>query len=169
MKRLEVATGDPIWGARHLAMTNYLRAFDDTDDDGGIMAAPADEDTMDQAWVTSYIGFMGFSPLLETSTDIAAGGPPRSGARLLPNRPNPFNPETTISFRLDAPSRAVLDVLDVAGRRVARLVAGERSAGLHDVRWNGTDRNGRQLPSGVYFYRIEAGHTVDTRKMILLR
>ncbi|MFH1276817.1 MAG: FlgD immunoglobulin-like domain containing protein [Candidatus Eisenbacteria bacterium] len=168
MKRLEEATGDPIWGTRHLWMTDYLRSFD-TDDDGGIQASPLDTDAMDQAWVTSYLGFMGFDPLLSVSTGIAlSGGPPRSAA-LFPNRPNPFNPATTISFHLPDAAEITLDVLSVAGRRVTRLVEGPRGAGDHAVVWRGVDGLGRDAPSGVYFYRLDAGRYSETRKMLLIR
>jgi hypothetical protein len=168
MKRLEVATADPIWGTRHLNMTNWLRG-QDTDDDGGIQARPVDADTMDQAWTTAYLGFMGFEALLEEMTNVAAGTPPRSGALLLANRPNPFNPETAIAFRLEEPGPLVLDVFDAAGRRLARLVDGPHAKGLHVVRWDGTDRSGAPVSSGVYFARIVTDGRAETRKMTLIR
>jgi len=168
MKRLEVSTGDPIWGTRHLNMTNYLRAFD-TDDDGGIQAQPADTDTMDQAWVTAYLGFMGFDLLIGDATAVASAPLPAAPAVLLGNRPNPFNPETAISFRLADPARVVLDVLNPAGRRVARLLDAELARGVHSVVWKGADAAGRPVPSGVYFARLETERAGETRKMVLIR
>jgi hypothetical protein len=167
MKRLEVSTGDPVWGTRHLNLTNYLRAFD-TDDDGGIQVQPADTDTMDQTWVTSYLAFMGFDPLLQEMTGIASPLP-GAPAVLLANRPNPFNPETAITFRLGEPGRVVVDVYDPAGRRVARLFDGAMGSGLHTVAWGGVDDGGTAVPSGVYFARLLAGRYAETRKMVLVR
>ena len=61
-------------------------------------------------------------------------------------------------------------IFDVAGRRVATLVAGHQEAGRHSVTWNGTDDSGRALSSGVYFARLEtAGGSVDTSKLTLLK
>ncbi|MFH1680659.1 MAG: FlgD immunoglobulin-like domain containing protein [Candidatus Eisenbacteria bacterium] len=168
MKRLEVSTGDPVWGTRHLNMTDYLRSFD-TDDDGGIQAQPADTDTMDQAWVTSYLGFMGLDLLIGDPTAVAAAPSPAARAVLLGNRPNPFNPETAIFFRLSDPGRVTLDVLNTAGRRVARLLDAERGRGLHSVSWNGLDGRGAPVSSGVYFARMTADRYGETRKMLLVR
>jgi len=86
------------------------------------------------------------------------------------NRPNPFNPSTTISFTLPAECAVRLDVYDVSGRLVARLLNGEkRGAGLHNVEWNGRDASGRAAASGIYVYRLTAGRETISRKMVLLR
>jgi hypothetical protein len=170
-KRLEESTGDPIWGDRHESLTNYLLAFDDTDQDGGIMANPADLDTEDQAWVTAYLGFMGLDPLVREATS-APPSPVVSVAAsisLLPNRPNPFLAATTIPFRLEADGHATLQVFDVTGRRQVRLVDGALSAGSHAVSWDGRDGLGRALPSGVYFCRLEFDGRTVSRKMLRIR
>ncbi len=83
--------------------------------------------------------------------------------------PNPFNPATTLRFTLPTASHAVLDVFDVAGRRVARLVDGERTAGAHDVRWTAVDHAGRPLPSGAYLVRLRAGTATATARLALLK
>jgi len=83
--------------------------------------------------------------------------------------PNPFNPATTLRFTLPTAGRAVLDVFDVAGRRVARLVDGERTAGAHDVRWTAVDHAGRSLPSGTYLVRLRAGTATATARLALLK
>jgi hypothetical protein len=167
-KRLEESTGDPVWGDRHLALTEYLLAFDATDDDGGITANPADADTMDQAWVTAYLGFMGLEPLIEqaTSAPSIAAAP---FASLGPNLPNPFRASTTIPFELREAGPVVVDVVSVAGRRIARLVDGSLPAGPHAVRWNGRDASGRSVPAGMYFYRIESAAGRESRKMVRVR
>jgi hypothetical protein len=95
-----------------------------------------------------------------------ATAPGVSGLTLGPNVPNPFVPATTIRFTLPAASRAALDIYDARGRLVRRLLDGARSAGTHAVRWDGTDDQGREVASGVYFYRLDAGQQVLTRKML---
>ncbi len=81
------------------------------------------------------------------------------------NYPNPFNPSTIISYQLPMNNRVVLKVYDVLGREVRTLVNGEEeSAGSHTVNFNATD-----LPSGVYFYRLDAGTLSETKKMVLIR
>jgi hypothetical protein len=78
--------------------------------------------------------------------------------------PNPFNPRTSVSFRLDRPLEVRLEVLDARGRRVAVLAAGSFGAGEHAVVWDGRDLAGRQLPSGSYVAVLEApGHRESVR------
>jgi hypothetical protein len=81
-----------------------------------------------------------------------------------PNYPNPFNPATRISYSLPRESRARLTVLDQAGRTVAVLTDARQSAGLHELQF---DASG--LASGTYFYRLEAGGSSQTRRMVLIR
>lgn len=93
------------------------------------------------------------------------------------NYPNPFNPVTTIKFSIPTPlnppfikggtqggSIVTLKVYDVLGREVAVLVSIEKSPGTYEVKW---DASGE--PSGIYFYRLEAGGFIETKKMVLLR
>lgn len=85
------------------------------------------------------------------------------------NHPNPFNPSTTIRFSLGAAGAVTLDIHDVRGRRVRRLVGGEQAAGPHEVRWDGTDDGGRRLAAGVYLVRLQAADGVRTGKMSLVK
>lgn len=87
---------------------------------------------------------------------------------LAQNYPNPFNPVTRIRFELPAASKAELRVFDVSGRVVKTLVDLPMDAGQHTVVWNGRSDAGRSVASGIYFYRLEAGDFVATRKMVLL-
>ena len=89
--------------------------------------------------------------------------------RLAPNAPNPFNPRTSIRYELASPGFVRLLVFDVQGRLQRRLVEGSRSAGVHEVVWDGTDESGRPLASGVYYYRMDTDGFESTRKMILAR
>jgi hypothetical protein len=89
------------------------------------------------------------------------------------NYPNPFNPNTSISFALSVPSRIECKVFTILGREVAVLASGTRQAGVYTVNWNGRDIHGKSMPSGIYFYRLNAipvgqGQSfAQTRKMIL--
>jgi hypothetical protein len=80
------------------------------------------------------------------------------------NYPNPFNPGTTISYRLPARSVVALNVYDLLGRKVATLVHGVEQPGDKSVNFNAVN-----LPSGVYYYRLQAGNLSETRKLLLLR
>lgn len=83
---------------------------------------------------------------------------------LTQNYPNPFNPITMIKYDLPEDARVLLRIYDILGREVVELVNEERPTGSYEVEFNaGT------LASGIYFYRIQAGSFVDTKKMILLK
>jgi len=85
------------------------------------------------------------------------------------NHPNPFNPETTIRFTLEAQTHVRLSVYDAKGRQVTTLIDDARSAGPHMARWNGTDAAGAPVSSGVYFYRMRAGNRSLSKRMVLLK
>jgi len=84
--------------------------------------------------------------------------------------PNPFNPMTTISYDLPMPTMISLRIFDMSGRLVKELVGGEEyTPGRHEVVWNGRDDVGRQVASGTYFYRLEAGSYSETKRMVLIK
>jgi hypothetical protein len=83
--------------------------------------------------------------------------------------PNPFNPKTTIRYQLPHTSDIRLIVYNELGQKVSTLVNSRIEAGYHKVIWHGRNDLGLQMPSGVYFYRLEAGNYVETRKMVLMR
>ncbi|MFQ5709250.1 MAG: FlgD immunoglobulin-like domain containing protein, partial [bacterium] len=97
--------------------------------------------------------------------------PLRKNFILYANYPNPFNPETRIRFDI-LKSRATirLMIFGVLGREVTLLFDGERAAGTYEFVWDGTDKHGRQVASGIYFYRLEIdNNAIETKKMLLLR
>ena len=96
-------------------------------------------------------------------------GDGRYAYRLEPNVPNPFNPSTTIRYQVAQAGRATLRVYDVSGSLVRTLVDRVHPAGAFDARWDGRDGQGRPVASGVYFYRLQAGDFVQTRRMVLLK
>lgn len=83
------------------------------------------------------------------------------------NFPNPFNPSTTIKFAIPAEGRVVIQLYDIMGERVAVLLDETKNAGYHSIQFNTSDING--LTSGVYFYRINAGSFVETKKLMLMK
>jgi hypothetical protein len=85
------------------------------------------------------------------------------------NYPNPFNPNTNISFSLKTRERVSIDIYNVLGQRVKSLVNSELNPGTHTVNWNGKDNNGRNVSSGIYFYKMQAGKYSNTKKMILMK
>ncbi|MBN4076392.1 T9SS type A sorting domain-containing protein [Gemmatimonas aurantiaca] len=91
---------------------------------------------------------------------------------LAQNYPNPFNPSTSISFSLPKASNVTLTIYDITGRTVRTLLSEYRSAGFHTLLWDSADENGSKVASGVYLYRLRAGHAgelVASRKMTLLK
>ncbi len=86
------------------------------------------------------------------------------------NAPNPFNPMTMIAYDVPAGGGHVtIEVFDVKGRLVTTLVDGPEPEGARTVTWNGTDVNGDEMATGVYFYRMTAGDETSTKKMLLLK
>jgi len=83
--------------------------------------------------------------------------------------PNPFNPQTTISFSLAGDERAEVSVYDLTGRLVRTLANRTCTAGDHSVVWNGKDATGRELPSGSYIIRLETESSVESQKISLIR
>ncbi len=88
---------------------------------------------------------------------------------LHPNRPNPFNPTTTITYDLPRTSAVRLAIYDVSGREVRTLLDATQPAGSHLAVWDGRNARGEPAASGVYFYRLRAGDFVETKKMVLLK
>ena len=84
--------------------------------------------------------------------------------RLEQNYPNPFNPTTTIKFTLPETELVNLKIYDVMGKEVAVLLNEEKSAGLHSVEFDAG-----KLASGTYYYKLQAGNNIETRKMLLLK
>jgi hypothetical protein len=103
------------------------------------------------------------SPLVLNAVNERQGEVPQHFI-LSQNYPNPFNPSTTIKFELPKTSHVILTVCDVLGREVSVLVNEKREAGVHRVSFDGSN-----LASGVYFYRLQAGGFVQTKKMLILR
>ncbi len=94
----------------------------------------------------------------------SGGGIPRR-FRLFQNFPNPFNPETTIQFSLPSKSYVSLKVFNLLGKLIAVLFSGEKQAGVYSIIFDSEEFN---LPSGIYFYRLDSGNFSSTRKLLVL-
>ncbi len=97
-------------------------------------------------------------------TRPVGAGPKPLKASLMPNYPNPFNPITTIRYKLNKMAMVRLTVYNVLGQQVAILVNGAQFEGQHQITFNGSG-----LTSGVYFYRLQAGDEVQVKKMLLMK
>ena len=102
------------------------------------------------------------------SPTISISLPPKP-LTLYQNFPNPFNPQTNISFFLPAPQHVTLTIYDIRGSKVRILADETREAGNHKLTWNGKNDLGNTVGSGVYYYRLKAGKRIVTKKMIVLR
>ena len=85
------------------------------------------------------------------------------------NYPNPFNPSTKITYGVPANGHVSLAIFNLLGQRVATLFEGMKAAGTHTAVWNGVDESGRNVPSGVYIYRMEGGGVSQAKRMVLMK
>ncbi len=99
---------------------------------------------------------------------VDGGGLPETFS-LSQNYPNPFNPTTQINFEIPVRSRVTLTIYNVLGQKVTTLVDKEMSAGRYIADWNSASDGGTIVASGVYFYKLEAGDFIETKKMVLLK
>jgi hypothetical protein len=89
--------------------------------------------------------------------------------KLYNNFPNPFNPSTKIAFDLPKASHVKLVIYDIVGREVAQVADADYPAGYTELTWNGINKNGVTVSSGVYFYRISTDKWNNVKKMMLLK
>jgi hypothetical protein len=107
-----------------------------------------------------------------TILDQGAPNPGIESFQLSQNFPNPFNPATTIQFSVGsggAPILTTLQIHNILGHKVRTLLDEPKNAGSHQVIWDGKDDSGKEVASGVYLYRIEAGDFTETKKLVLLK
>ncbi len=130
-----------------------------------------------QGWLTQAEGLDLTDPNLESGIrfleQLLAVLVPKETA-LLPNYPNPFNPETWIPYRLAEDAVVTLTIYDLRGRVVRRLDVGHQTAAIYESRskaiyWDGRNVVGDKVASGIYFYTLKAGDFSATRKMLILK
>ncbi|MDZ4121571.1 MAG: FlgD immunoglobulin-like domain containing protein, partial [Candidatus Cloacimonadaceae bacterium] len=88
---------------------------------------------------------------------------------LYPNHPNPFNPQTALSYYLDEAQTVCLEVYNLRGQLVDTVFQGESSAGKHTVYWNARNADREAIASGIYYVRLKTPKTTHTQKMLLLK
>ncbi|MCF7793803.1 MAG: carboxypeptidase regulatory-like domain-containing protein [Candidatus Cloacimonetes bacterium] len=113
-----------------------------------------------------------FSAELEKT--IAGSDPqqiPVSSNELFANYPNPFNPNTTISFNIsdDNSGNVILEIFNMKGQKVKTLLNEQMESGLHFAQWNGTNDRQKPVSSGIYFYKLKTENYSSTKKMILMK
>ncbi len=112
-----------------------------------------------------------FTFLIQSVTGVASGPAPTRPERnaLFANRPNPFNPTTSIPFALAEPGRVTITLYDARGRKVRVLADENLPPGWHSVSWDGKGNGGAGAPSGVYFAVVRSGRWQETLKLLLVR
>lgn len=88
---------------------------------------------------------------------------------LLENYPNPFNPETSITYTLANEGRTKLEIYNFVGQKIRTLVDTSQTSGKHTVIWNGNNDSGQKVSSGLYIYRLISGSFVESKQMIMLK
>ncbi len=115
----------------------------------------------------------GYSEIDKISCNFLSGteteSPTPPPFALYQNYPNPFNPSTSIRYYLSRAGPVALDIYDVSGRLVTRLVRAERDEGCHVVQWNGLDDGGAPVSSGVYLSILTVRGRSVSRKIVLAR
>lgn len=91
------------------------------------------------------------------------------GFTVLPAYPNPFNPSTTITYRLDNDSDISIQIYDITGQLISTLQDNYQTQGWHSVVWNGTNQYDKQVPAGIYISKIKSGDEAKTTKLMLLK
>lgn len=121
-----------------------------------------------EIWTAQYLNYPYYTIwYLDVLTDIQDNSThsPPVDFKIFQNYPNPFNPSTTISFDLPRASDVNLTIFNILGEEMATLVSKRLNAGNYQYEWSRPAR----MPSGVYFYRLEAENFTQTRKMVLMQ
>lgn len=118
----------------------------------------------DPGWTIDNISII--SGMATSNSDAAS---PAVVNALYPNFPNPFNPQTTLSFSLGKAQKASLKIYNLKGQLVKTLVNGELTKGTHKIVWNSTDNTGSKVGSGIYLYRLDTESYSKSYKMVLMK
>lgn len=152
------------WYPLEISPVQSLNIFADELTDGPWVLHVADMASADTGTLNEWC----LRLTVHDGTDIAEQVLPAT-ARLLRNWPNPFNPKTALRFQLERDSHVNLSVCDTSGRNIRKIWANPLAAGEHQMEWDGRDNLGRSLSTGLYILRLEAGGSIHTQKLILLK
>ncbi len=114
------------------------------------------------------VGLAGKFMVGNTAVEEHGGQQPGRFA-LAQNFPNPFNPETRVTFELPERQQARLEIFNLLGQRIRTLVQGELAGGVHAATWDGLTERGEAAAGGVYLYRLQAGPYHECKRMVLMR
>ncbi|MCP4583213.1 MAG: T9SS type A sorting domain-containing protein [candidate division Zixibacteria bacterium] len=106
---------------------------------------------------------------IEQATSVSSTDQLPESFVLQQNYPNPFNMNTIIEFALPQSSSVSLDIYDILGRKVTRLIDTDLNSGIHRIRWNGRNENGESVTSGVYFYRLAYNDFSEIKSMTMIK
>jgi hypothetical protein len=123
----------------------------------------------DQSNKSLDIDYHNSSFIIDGTTDVSDI---KAGVReynLAQNFPNPFNPQTSIDFSLPESEHVRLQIYNTLGQLIKTLIDERRDAGIHRIQWHGTDESGRQMPAGIYLYRIQTENFIECRQLVLIR
>ncbi|MBS1552348.1 MAG: T9SS type A sorting domain-containing protein [Bacteroidetes bacterium] len=165
------ATGMNVW-TPYLYTPGLVGEFEEAKMEILFLAGPAEPITMNLLidYLHSLDEFFNFKETIDDFGDPITGIVSQSGTQtpnvyaLSQNYPNPFNPVTKIDFSIPKSGLVTLKVFDILGKEIATLVNEKLSAGKYE-----TDFNASKLSSGTYYYRIETGDYVETKKMLLIK
>jgi photosystem II stability/assembly factor-like uncharacterized protein len=120
------------------------------------------------------MGYASGSRIFKYTSDNSIGISNNQGSapknyKLYQNYPNPFNPATTIKYEIFEYSMTTIKIYNSVGEEVYVFMNGFRPPGMREFKWDGTNMNGMQLPSGVYFYKLETEKYTETKKMMLVK
>ena len=104
--------------------------------------------------------------MMDSSNDVTEI---QNGSYIIGNYPNPFNPETTISYNIDQSTNVKVDIYNIQGKKVKTLVNEMQNAGQHKEVWDGKDDNGKSVGSGMYFFKLRTSRYDGTKRMILMK
>ncbi len=173
---------DPLFAGDDPSTKEYYRLFADNENgySPAIDAGLLDSQYANPLYQTPVYDLFGNDRVYGTSIDIGCFESPGytgnedyvlpvSQALTLCNYPNPFNPETTISFYNPQRVKVNLSIYNIKGQLVKTLIDEETSAGPHSLVWKGKDERGKNVASGIYFTRIKTDKSMQTKKMILMK
>ena len=153
-------TGLPANSTGNFTPKSPLGIFNNTDPNGAYILRVSDNAAADTGSIRAWSVTITYGP----PTSVSNNSGLIEGYKLSQNYPNPFNPSTTINYTIPKTGLVTLKVFDISGREVANLVNEVKNAGTYDFKFYAGN-----LSSGVYFYRLESGNFVETKKMFLVK
>lgn len=153
-------TGLPANSTGNFTPKSPLQVFTNQDPNGAYILRISDNAGGDEGNLHSWTISIDYGPMVGVPSTVEVV----QGYKLSQNYPNPFNPATKISYSIPEAGMVTLKIFDILGKEVATLVSEFKGPGSHEAVFNGSN-----FSSGVYFYRIESGKFIDTKKMFLLK